>query len=317
MSSQDGSPLVTYAVMSYRHAPFIRDAVRAALAQTYSPLEVLIVDDCSPDSSFDIIRDEVSGYSGPHQVTTRRNRTRLGLFGNAHQLYQEFRGEFLVLADGDDVSYPTRTEQMVRAWQQTGASIVTCNAIFVDSSVTRSPRYWQSPDMDHDVSLEHLALNGSSACTFGPGMGLERRIVDEFGLVPTGYDSGDLILAFWGGLLGGCHFIREPLLEYRVHDGNGSIGRAVDRLDGTERLIMEERQWYTHMAIAFYEVEQIEAFIDRHPDRAELRQVIAPLLYEQAIRHARSLVQVRGVLDAQGLRYIGGEKGESPMMSGV
>ncbi len=48
-------PLVTIGLVTYRQERFVRDAVRSVLAQTYSPLQVVICDDDSPDATFDIL----------------------------------------------------------------------------------------------------------------------------------------------------------------------------------------------------------------------------------------------------------------------
>ena len=46
-------PLVTLALITYRQERFVREAVRGVLAQTYSPLQVVISDDASPDATFE------------------------------------------------------------------------------------------------------------------------------------------------------------------------------------------------------------------------------------------------------------------------
>ncbi len=50
-------PLVTFMLRTYNHERFIREAVRSALTQTYSPLQVVISDDCSQDRTFEIIQE--------------------------------------------------------------------------------------------------------------------------------------------------------------------------------------------------------------------------------------------------------------------
>ena len=77
-------PLVTISMITYNQERYVRDAVRGALAQTYEPLEIVISDDCSTDSTWDIIRDEVEAYrkSGGihknivnHQISTETQRS--------------------------------------------------------------------------------------------------------------------------------------------------------------------------------------------------------------------------------------------------
>jgi cellulose synthase/poly-beta-1,6-N-acetylglucosamine synthase-like glycosyltransferase len=44
-------PLISFCLLTYNQAPFIREAIEAALAQTYSPLEIIISDDFSNDNT--------------------------------------------------------------------------------------------------------------------------------------------------------------------------------------------------------------------------------------------------------------------------
>src|SRR5918997_5688988 len=119
-----GKPLVTFMMFAYNHERFVREAVRGALAQTYSPLQIVISDDCSQDRTFEIIEEEVAGYEGPHQVLLNRNSRNLGLGGHVNRVMELAQGKLIVAAAGDDVSLPTRTEEFVRAWSKGGVFCV-------------------------------------------------------------------------------------------------------------------------------------------------------------------------------------------------
>ncbi len=58
--------LVTFALFSYNQERFIREALRGALAQTYSPLQIVISDDCSQDRTFKIIQEQAAGSGQRH-----------------------------------------------------------------------------------------------------------------------------------------------------------------------------------------------------------------------------------------------------------
>ena len=55
-------PLVTFGLISYKQEKFIEEAIKSALSQDYSPLEIVISDDCSLDNTFSIIEKVVSEY---------------------------------------------------------------------------------------------------------------------------------------------------------------------------------------------------------------------------------------------------------------
>ena len=66
-------PLVSFVLLTYNQELYVKQAVEGALKQDYPTLEIIISDDCSSDSTFEIIQSVVSTYSGKHKVTILRN----------------------------------------------------------------------------------------------------------------------------------------------------------------------------------------------------------------------------------------------------
>src|SRR5215208_5561829 len=92
-------PLVSFALLTYNHEKFIRDAVSAAFAQTYQPLEIIISDDCSTDQTFEIVQEMVLAYTGEHRVVLRRNPENLGADGlglHVTRVFDSSEGELIV-----------------------------------------------------------------------------------------------------------------------------------------------------------------------------------------------------------------------------
>jgi glycosyltransferase involved in cell wall biosynthesis len=115
------APLVTFALFAYNQEQYIREAVEAALSQDYTPLEIIISDDCSADETFSVIQQVVKSYKGPHQVRVRQTEKNCGSLLHVQDVAKSASGKLLVLAAGDDVSKPTRTRVLQEAWQKTGA----------------------------------------------------------------------------------------------------------------------------------------------------------------------------------------------------
>lgn len=118
-------PLISYCVKCYNQEHYIQQALKAAFAQTYEPLEILICDDCSTDRSDEVIRKAIADYQaqgGHHQIRYYRNEKNLGNLGNWQRICELAAGELLVKADGDDYSEPERTAKLVEAWLRSGKS---------------------------------------------------------------------------------------------------------------------------------------------------------------------------------------------------
>src|SRR5574344_1400791 len=115
------SPVVSFCLFAYNQEKYISKAVHAALAQTYSPLEVVLSDDHSPDGTFEIMRRIAAEYRGPHRIILNRNERNLGLVAHINRVVAQCAsGELLVLAAGDDWSKPERTATLVRRWEECG-----------------------------------------------------------------------------------------------------------------------------------------------------------------------------------------------------
>lgn len=111
----DKSPLVSVLLISYNQEKYIKEALEGALNQDYSPLEIIISDDCSKDGTFQIIEEMVSVYRGNHKIVINRNSSNIGLGPNFTKAMSLASGEWVVAMAGDDISYPHRISCLVKA----------------------------------------------------------------------------------------------------------------------------------------------------------------------------------------------------------
>ncbi|MEO8343813.1 MAG: glycosyltransferase family A protein, partial [Gallionella sp.] len=117
VKSDNEFPLISFILLSYNQEKFIEEAVKAALRQTYEPLEIIISDDVSADRTYEIAKAVVDQYRGAHRVILRKNAKNMGINPHINLAVKEAKGEFVVIAAGDDVSLPERTEKLARQWQ--------------------------------------------------------------------------------------------------------------------------------------------------------------------------------------------------------
>ncbi|GII79523.1 hypothetical protein Sru01_45050 [Sphaerisporangium rufum] len=98
-------PLVSVIVPNYNYATSLELCLRALLAQTYRPAELIVVDDGSTDGSVEVAR-----RLGVRVVRTGRN---LGVAGARNLGVEHARGEILVFVDSDVAPYPDAVEVAV------------------------------------------------------------------------------------------------------------------------------------------------------------------------------------------------------------
>jgi glycosyltransferase involved in cell wall biosynthesis len=97
-------PLVSVMIPCYNHEKYILNAISSALSLNYPNLEVIFLDDCSKDNSFEIVKN--SKYSSDKRLKIYRNEENLGRTRTYRKLlYELSKGEWAIMLDGDDYFY--------------------------------------------------------------------------------------------------------------------------------------------------------------------------------------------------------------------
>ncbi len=106
------SPLVTIGLTTYNAEFSVSAAIASALAQTWRPIEIVVVDDCSFDSTPIILRRLASIHP---ELRLFFNSVNCGVGVTRNRILEESKGEFVAFFDDDDESLPNRiTEQYLR-----------------------------------------------------------------------------------------------------------------------------------------------------------------------------------------------------------
>jgi glycosyltransferase involved in cell wall biosynthesis len=111
------NPLVTFIVLTFNQEAYVREAIAAAFAQEYEPMEIVISDDCSTDRTFEIVEEMAREYRGSKLIRTVRNPQNMGIFPHVLARGLEAAGDIVFLAGGDDISLPERTARTVAAFE--------------------------------------------------------------------------------------------------------------------------------------------------------------------------------------------------------
>ncbi len=248
MSNSETRPLLTFAVCGYNQERFIHEAVEAALAQTYSPLEIVLSDDCSRDRTFEIMSKLAASYSGPHKVVLNRNATNLGIGRHVNRLVELTRGQLLVVAAGDDISLPERTETIYNLWERAGRRTMVMQSGFINIDeegqlTDAAPARVETGTSVPALKEERTALE-DYVRTLQPGMmgcalAYDPKIFSVFGPLPETLIHEDNAVALRALLMGPLGFTDIPLLKRRIH-GNNLFSRRHEVVAGREAVMQQE-----------------------------------------------------------------------------
>lgn len=215
-------PLLTFALFAYNQERFIRDAVLAALSQTYSPLEVILSDDCSSDATYDVMREIAKAYRGPHRVILNRNPENIGVCAHVNKVVGLSSGELIVVAAGDDISLPNRCARMAEVWQATSVSALYCEADIIDASGALVG-FWALPIRKSGPVKIDCNKSFISFPFWGAGAAYEKELFTKFGPLPVSLRNEDYVLAMRAALMNGTYCLNERLMQYRKHGANLSF----------------------------------------------------------------------------------------------
>ena len=207
MDSTEG-PLVSFCVKCYNQERYIGEALEGAFAQTYRPLEIIISDDASTDRSWEIIQAAASDYRqrpGAAKVLLNRNASNQGNLGNWLSICSLAKGDLLVKADGDDISFPERAGRIADAWRADGsrATVISHAGMLVGPGGQRMGPMWKV----------------SASMPAGAVMAFHRRVYEVFGGAEDLRMVDDELFALRARMLGPELVLPDRLVRYRLGTG--------------------------------------------------------------------------------------------------
>jgi GT2 family glycosyltransferase len=227
--------LVSFYILAYNHEQYIAQAISNALQQTYSPLEIIISDDCSTDRTWEIIQSSIAGYKGPHRVIARRNMHNLGISAHINALWQVCDGEWIVASAGDDVSVAERVERIM-AYVKARPDIKLYQSWLTetdsDLNVQRTTENnYQFGRPDAGLYLFDMAsrIQDKSFWPHGAAMAYSRDIIDVYGPMDSRIIFEDNVVNVRAELLGLTAVLPIPLVLHRNHAGQ--ITHSSTKLD--------------------------------------------------------------------------------------
>ncbi|MEQ1805455.1 MAG: glycosyltransferase family A protein [Burkholderiaceae bacterium] len=230
-------PRITLAILAYNQSRLIEEAVSSGLAQICEPIEILLSDDASSDSTFARMQAQAEAYSGPHHVVLRRNPRNLGIGEHFNIVLREAHGELLVLMAGDDISLPTRVALTAAAWDGSGGRVDLIACPLIDMSHQGVDLgILEVDDLAHWKSLDDWVRRRPRV--IGAGHAITRRLFERFGPLPPRAAHEEEINTFRALCSGGAMTLRQPLVRYR----RGGVSQQMRTFTGANYLAWVQRQ---------------------------------------------------------------------------
>ena len=205
---KDARPLVTIVIPAYNAMPYLKEAIESVRQQTYTPIELIVVDDGSTDETGAYLEQHGDGF----RWYTQRNQGQSAAINGGWELAE---GEIISYLSADDALLPHAVEAAVETLQRHPEIVMAYGDYELIDEWGRVVKEVRVPEFHYD----QLAVG--MLCQPGPGVFLRRDAVLQAG----GWDTGLRQMpdyAYWLKLASGGDFRRIPrsCAQYRVHDGS-------------------------------------------------------------------------------------------------
>ena len=115
---------VTIGIPVYKSVDYIQRSISSALNQTYSSIEILVIDDCGNDGSIDIIERMKAEHSRGCDMRIIKHEQNKGVAAARNRIIDEALGDYLYFMDSDDVIAENTIALMMQHVRQYDAEIV-------------------------------------------------------------------------------------------------------------------------------------------------------------------------------------------------
>lgn len=252
--------LVSIIMAVYNSEKHIKETIDSILEQTHSHFELIIVDDCSEDSSLELVKS----YND-FRIRIIQNNENIGLPNSLNKAISETKGFYIARMDSDDICFPNRIERQIEYLEKHNLDIVGTSIICFSNN---RESFKQTYPENSSVIKDFLKFGNPFA---HPSILCKSEI-----LKANPYSdilSEDLYL--WSQLREqkiSWSNINEPLLKYRLHASNISKNRAAQKCariiyllnyKGEHHLLNDLPGYKLHLNEFIVKVMQRELQLDR------------------------------------------------------
>jgi len=275
-------PKISIALITYNGEKYIREQLDSILSQTILDFELVVCDDCSTDSTRFILTEYAQKDA---RIALNFNERNLGFLRNVEKAIKLCRGEFIALADQDDI---WEIEHLSVLHSNIGDNFLICGDTLLVDENGNSLNFRFSQMLMIDVNSlknnsEHLLrLLVMDNIFQGAAMMFNRKIIDMALPFPNGIEYHDIWLALCAMALDKFIYIPVVIIKHRRHSVNCSPGLSWERsqkdgrfrrkmeyiiplkklplsenskliIENAENFFLNKKKWYkSHKAISFW-----------------------------------------------------------------
>lgn len=216
-------PLVSIITPVYNAEKFLEDTIKSVIKQSYKNWELILVDDCSKDSSSDIIKKYKENDDRIKYIKLEKNS---GASISRNIGIKNANGRFIAFVDSDDLWEEKKLEKQVEYMLENNIGFSFTSYRYMRENGEKTNKIAKAPlKIDYEGLLKNTIIGCSTVA-------IDKKIIGEFEMpiVKRGQDT-----ATWLKILRKEHYaygIEEALVNYRIV-GNSLSSNKIKALKRT------------------------------------------------------------------------------------
>lgn len=237
------SEKVDVLLATYNGEKYVKEQIDSILGQTYQNIHLIISDDCSSDSTREILKQ----YENKKNVTIYYQEKNLGLIKNFEFLMQQVTNNLYMLSDQDDIWLPEKIEKSIETLEKENVDLVFGDLEVVDENMnTIYPSFGDYMLLNKKIKkyINSYKVNYLYNCVTGCTILSKKKFIPMILPFPT--ESKYVIHDFWLGTVMAIHgklaYVEKPYIKYRQHGGNlvgtDKISHGFKKMDEVRKLFI-------------------------------------------------------------------------------
>ena len=214
-------PIVTVVMITYGHEKYIHEAIKGVfMQQTDFPVELIIANDCSPDSTDEVVENLLSQAPENVNIKYTRHESNLGMMPNFIWALQQAKGKYIALCEGDDYwTDPLKLQKQVDFLEENKEYVLVC------TNAENTPQEKEDKEINVFDILQYNPIKTLTTM-------FRRPVLKSF--KPKDRMMGDLQLWLHLVKFGKIRFIKDSTAYYRVLEdsasGRNNLTKQIDFL---------------------------------------------------------------------------------------
>lgn len=212
------NPKVSIVLPVFNAGIYLKDCLESLLNQTYKDFELIIVDDCSTDNSYQILKQYSLKY---RKIRLFRNNKNKGVSETVKKAISFSRGDYLARMDADDISLPTRIEKQLNYLENNPGTVAVggqCFMIDASNKIIGKKIFPTSFEAIYKYIFRFIPIQQPTL------MIAKKRLPERFKYYQDGMNTAEEVELFFKLFnYGRVENIDEFVLMYRIHDKNTSL----------------------------------------------------------------------------------------------